>query len=640
MKRIVALIALIAGSVWPGLAQAEDVQATLVKALGKGQVVLAGGAAGEYKAGTLLRAGSRVVTEDNGLAVLMLEDGTQVSLGPNSDLGINEMSKTGASRSTIFDLVKGLFRATVNKLTVGSRFEVNTPDAVAAVKGTDYEIRCDDKGTDVRVREGRVWLEDKKREKRLEVAARRSARADRGKGLGEERKLKKDELVRFMRWDRVKEYRDGEAPGKEDCRYFDDKELDRRERRAFEHWIKSEAKGKDVGVSEEEWERLRPEERINLVRGKVWNAAKGAFDQATEGDEHTVLWEMQNLRDEERQERWKEKLRSVDARHLASEEARVDLVLRKSMIDVKGRRVRFDEFIVRPAKDEVRFINYTKREGRTDVMAAWNKYNTNLPDRLWEARGMNNRVWHQLLAPTYWVTESHVVFGNDANDSLAGNSHFFDPVRITGLCGCTRWELPVQSTELRANVPDIRFPEVGGRLLEGYERYDYVGGVVVASPSGRVTGSTTMPSGGNVASGQNMVSSSRIQGSDLAWTGGIGNTGVNAGVWPVSRLLPMDELSPSPDHKLKAGDFADGFKRTYADGTWLALKTWAIDENGQIRNIFDELKDKPILDAYLNLAFKTYQELNLSTSLWGSRDIDVVSQMLWWSTITKTKDRL
>lgn len=625
MKRLISLISLVIALAWPGQTLADDVQATLLKALGKGQIVLAGGAAGEFKAGTLLRAGSRVVTEENGLAVLMLEDGTQVSLGPNSDLGISEMSKTGTSRSTVFDLVKGLFRATVNKLTVGSRFEVNTPDAVAAVKGTDYEIRCDGHGTDVRVREGKVWLEDKKREKRLEVSARRSARADRAKGLGDERKLKKDELVRFMRWDRVRDYRDGETPGKDDCRYFDDRELDRRERRAFDYWIKSDAKGKDVGVSEAEWERLRPEERINLVHGKVRDAVKSAFDQVTEGDEHTVLWEMQNLRDEERQERWKEKLRSVDARNLANEEARVDLVLRKSMIDVKGRRVRFDEFIIRPAKDEVRFINYTRRDNRTDVMAAWNKYNTDLPTRLWEARGMNNRIWHQVASPIYWVTESHIVFGNDANDSLAGNTHFFNPVRISGLCGCTRWELPVKSTELVANIPDLRFPEVGGRVLEHYDRYFYSGGVV----------------GGPV--GANPTASD-IQNSDLAWTGGIGSDfltlGPNQGTWPVSRLLSMDELSPSPDHKLKAGDFADGFKRTYADGTWLALKTYAIDENGQVRNLFTELKDKPILDAYLNLAFKTYQELNLTSSLWADRDIDVVSQMLWWSTITKTKDRL
>jgi len=44
-------------------------------------------------------------------------------VGPNTDLTIAELNKDGDKNSTVFELLRGLFKASVQKLTVGSRFE-------------------------------------------------------------------------------------------------------------------------------------------------------------------------------------------------------------------------------------------------------------------------------------------------------------------------------------------------------------------------------------------------------------------------------------------------------------------------------------------------------------------------------------
>ena len=81
-NRIFLVLALFLGT---GLSAAE-VAATLIKAVGSGQVFLAGGGNADFKAGTLLRAGSRIVTGEGALAQLMMDDGSRVSIGPNTDL--------------------------------------------------------------------------------------------------------------------------------------------------------------------------------------------------------------------------------------------------------------------------------------------------------------------------------------------------------------------------------------------------------------------------------------------------------------------------------------------------------------------------------------------------------------------------
>ena len=200
--RLALIICLVCG-LGSALAASEELAATVLRTTGKGKVVLPGGGAGEFKAGTLLRAGSRVITEESSLAVLVLEDGSRVNVGPNTDLTIAELNRDGAKNSTVFELLRGIFKASVQKLTVGSRFEVKTSDAVAAVKGTEYEVEVTDAGTDARVKEGTVWLEDPKREHQVIIHEHMTARAGHHGDLGESREMRRDEAERFGAWRRA-----------------------------------------------------------------------------------------------------------------------------------------------------------------------------------------------------------------------------------------------------------------------------------------------------------------------------------------------------------------------------------------------------------------------------------------------------
>ena len=83
-----------------------------------------------------------VQTGADGLAKLLLRDESILKVSPNSELVISEMiaGPGEGGRSTV-DLLKGRIRSVIgNKLGANSEFNVNTPVAVAGVRGTDFEV--------------------------------------------------------------------------------------------------------------------------------------------------------------------------------------------------------------------------------------------------------------------------------------------------------------------------------------------------------------------------------------------------------------------------------------------------------------------------------------------------------------------
>jgi hypothetical protein len=563
---------------------AQDVQATVVSVSGKTQFSDASGPMRPLKMGAALAPGTRIVTDARGLAILLLADGSKLSLGPNTDVTLSEMTQEGEAFGGVFKLLKGLIRASVRKLAQGSKFEVESTHGVAAVKGTEFECEAGDEGMEVRCLEGLVWLSNLKREQAVEIRERMKAGCAHD-APGKPVEMKKEELENFGRWAASA--------------------LPKNTRRDAEHAAF--------------WASLRPDQKLQAV-GALREALGESWDEIT------------SLKAEERQERWRERLRDADERKLAGDEAQIDFALRKSMLDLKGRRVRFSEFLLRPAADQVQFLNYSKRDDRTDLVSAVNTYNKNLPANLGEARDINQKVWFQVAAPEWWVTSSTIVFANSGNDSFAGASWYFDPVRVTGLCGCSHWELPVQKVELAMNLPDIAQPVVAGNLtgtlLERYDRFATLGVIPLA-------GTTSSIGTNSLATGQ-AASAALAQASDLRWNGGIGfvSAGNILNVAPTVRALSMDELG------VGAGDLAQGERRTYSDGTFIDIRSSAIDENGRVQNLPD-LLSQGLFNAYLNLSFRTYQEVNISSNKFtGLGDIDIVSQMMWWYTITKRSDTL
>src|SRR4051812_27472610 len=91
--------------------RADQVEATVISVSGKTQYYDASGQGQALKAGTVLRSGTRIATDQRGLAILLLADGSKLSLGPNTDVTLSEMTKSNESYGNVFMLLKGLIRA-------------------------------------------------------------------------------------------------------------------------------------------------------------------------------------------------------------------------------------------------------------------------------------------------------------------------------------------------------------------------------------------------------------------------------------------------------------------------------------------------------------------------------------------------
>jgi hypothetical protein len=102
--------------------------------------------------GQNLQEGGEISTGQSSFATMLLEDGSRISLPSNSDVRIRRLRSyvLGGSLDYDFDIAKGGIRSTVVKHKSGDdRYQVRTPKAVSAVRGTDFHSRYDpDAGND------------------------------------------------------------------------------------------------------------------------------------------------------------------------------------------------------------------------------------------------------------------------------------------------------------------------------------------------------------------------------------------------------------------------------------------------------------------------------------------------------------
>jgi hypothetical protein len=108
--------------------------------------------------GSLVRVGDEIISYAGSTSV-ELADGSIVRLSPNSRLAFNRLTRFGKSGmvDTRLRLNDGELETQVEPFVEdGSRFEIETPSAVAAVRGTMFSLQTDASGTDLRVTEGRV----------------------------------------------------------------------------------------------------------------------------------------------------------------------------------------------------------------------------------------------------------------------------------------------------------------------------------------------------------------------------------------------------------------------------------------------------------------------------------------------------
>jgi|AntDeeMetagen681_2_1112603.scaffolds.fasta_scaffold00047_35 hypothetical protein len=112
--------------------------------------------------GDRLNVGDEVRTTD-GQAIIELADGSVLQIERHSRITFDRLTQYG--RSGMVDIRMNLERGRVNTDVEpfehrGSRFEIETPSAVAAVRGTAFSLESGRDGTLLEVREGEVWFGD------------------------------------------------------------------------------------------------------------------------------------------------------------------------------------------------------------------------------------------------------------------------------------------------------------------------------------------------------------------------------------------------------------------------------------------------------------------------------------------------
>ena len=92
--------------------------------------------------GALLFEGDRLRTLESGKAEILLQDGSVIFVGPESEMEfINEVNeKTPNQKQSIFLFFGSMW----NKVVEGAEYEVETIHALAAVKGTYFNVSVDD----------------------------------------------------------------------------------------------------------------------------------------------------------------------------------------------------------------------------------------------------------------------------------------------------------------------------------------------------------------------------------------------------------------------------------------------------------------------------------------------------------------
>ncbi|MFA6583725.1 MAG: FecR family protein [Elusimicrobiaceae bacterium] len=96
-------------------------------------------------------------------AMIFWKDGTKVELAANSSYRIE---KDDADTSVGMKLFSGKLKATVNKM-LGRKFEVSTPNAVCAVRGTVFEVEVRSNFTNVSLYQGQLAVSDQQGNQRL-----------------------------------------------------------------------------------------------------------------------------------------------------------------------------------------------------------------------------------------------------------------------------------------------------------------------------------------------------------------------------------------------------------------------------------------------------------------------------------------
>ncbi|EAZ99971.1 protein containing LysM domain [Marinobacter sp. ELB17] len=136
--------------------QPQPARATSVSGLV--QLLTSNGQRRPLTVNTLIRAGDELLS-GSGSTTVILAEGSEIRLSPNSRLAFNRMTQFGKPGmiDTRLRLNRGeVFTSVKEVVSGGSRFEIETPSATVAVDGTQFAIQANDGGTGLQVINGEV----------------------------------------------------------------------------------------------------------------------------------------------------------------------------------------------------------------------------------------------------------------------------------------------------------------------------------------------------------------------------------------------------------------------------------------------------------------------------------------------------
>ncbi|MEO8247999.1 MAG: FecR domain-containing protein [Burkholderiales bacterium] len=162
--------------------QREPVPLTVLTQFDEVEIIAADGSRRAAAPGSVLLTGDRLVTSDIGSATLGVGNGSRVLVLPASELELTDASRPievpGAEVSgdpsqlspvgVQLRLLKGAIEGAVRRLTPAGRFEIDTPAAVAAVRGTSLRVSTDGTAAIAEVTEGKVAVRNRAGQVRLD----------------------------------------------------------------------------------------------------------------------------------------------------------------------------------------------------------------------------------------------------------------------------------------------------------------------------------------------------------------------------------------------------------------------------------------------------------------------------------------
>jgi FecR protein len=143
---VMACVVAVVGACVVSSVQAAEAGKAVVRTIrGQAQYQESGGQWLPLKVGQVLKAGSTVRTANDSHADLFMDqNGPVVRLVENTTLGLDKLNYTVTGVDTIIetqlDLKSGRIIGIVRKMADQSKYEIKTPNGVAGIRGTEYDI--------------------------------------------------------------------------------------------------------------------------------------------------------------------------------------------------------------------------------------------------------------------------------------------------------------------------------------------------------------------------------------------------------------------------------------------------------------------------------------------------------------------